>query len=62
MFNREYQRRATRIGLGRMIADSLYKRPEPSKPRPKRERREIPNQLRLDFDNLGPLADLFSDE
>jgi hypothetical protein len=60
MFNREYQKRATRQGLRSLLAVEFYR---PAKlPDPRAPRQVIaagPKQLTLNFDGPRPLKDVF---
>jgi len=60
MFNREYQRRATRRGILSLLAQEFYrpaKLPDPRAPR--RAKPADPEQLALNFDGAQPLKDVF---
>jgi hypothetical protein len=70
MFNREYQKRATRQGIRSILAQEFYRPAKLPDPRPRRRSKsEGPEQLTLNFDGPRryfsdadcPLKDIFPD-
>jgi hypothetical protein len=61
MFNREYQKRATRQGIRSFLAQEFYRpaqRPD-LRPRPPTKPGRPDGQLALNFEGSSPLRDLF---
>jgi hypothetical protein len=59
MFNREYQKRATRQGIRSFLAQEFYRPAKLPDPRPRRVKQAGPEQLELKFDGPQPLEDIF---
>jgi hypothetical protein len=61
VFNREYQKRATRQGIRSFLAQEFYrpaKRPDPRRPRAAKPV-QPDEQLTLNFEDTCPLKDVF---